>query len=515
MSVNEQKLMSEMDVKSRLYSQKYESKFRSISENSRNFGKFRKFSRFDAVTLGNMFERFKSYERYCRENGSASGLGSLPAVALDLVSAVYGTSIAPIISSMQDLPDESGLVYFKKAVAQGIAGGVYKGTSPGDQTMNAKQGWVYENRTTVGTNGVAGSIGEYLSALGRLQVNITAGQTTDITGNFGGGVVLRTNMPINVVDSTGTFTGIFLNGQFLNNKGLTGTVNYNTGDFTITGLVAATFPAATVLTFTYNVDFEKSDTLPQVEFQLDTKTVFAEVLALGEQLGTLKAFQFNQRFGRVADDEVLQDLTGHMAAAESNKAIAAALKLIVNSNVFSLTATTPSATGDPDGQTINWYKQRPTTNAISEFEHRQSFRYALATADSVINVRAGRGFVNRYIAGNTAVEYFRSLNGWTPEVPNTGIGAYVYGYLDGIPVIRASQRDGVDPNTVIGLYVNPSSPFEAPIVTATFMPIFFTNTILSSNNPLQGQKAVAAWKAFEPVVNQFAVQIKLIDSVAP
>jgi len=499
-SVNEQGLISEMDIKAKLYTQKYENIFRDISESSRNFGKFRKFTKWDAVTLGNMFERYKNYERYCRknENGSASSLGMLPMVAMDLVAAVYGTSIAPIISSMQDLPDESGLVYFKKAIAQGLAGQAYGGTAPGDKLFDSKRGWTWTNNN---------QIGDYMSALGTLNVAVTAGQTS-LTVTLGSGQVLRTNVPIQVRNADGKFQGVILNGQLLNNLGITTTAgNYDTGVFEF-AIPAAAITAADTWTFTYNVDFEKTDTLPQVEFALTTQTVFAEVLALGEMLGTLKAFQFNQRFGKVADDEVLQDLTGHMAAAESNKAIRAALKLLVNTGNFD-----PDSA--PDNQNINWYAKRPNGSAISEFEQRQSFRYALASADSVINVRAGRGFCNRYIAGDKAVEYFRSLNGWTPEVPNTGIGAYVYGYLDGIPVIRASKRDGVGSMQVIALYVNPISPFEAPIVTATYMPIFFTDTIRSASNPLQGQKAVASWKAFEPVVNQFAAQITIVDAVDP
>jgi hypothetical protein len=425
----------------------------------------------DMVVLGDQLRQYAAYEEYVRENASASDLGTLPQIATDLIAAVYGLSIAPIVSSMQTIEEQSGIIYFKQVKAADTKAGI----TAGDVTVTAKSGW---------NKAMDGYMSEYVQ-----DETLTISTATSQTKTFAAAPV-RSNITIPVTLSAyPSFAGQIVNGQLLHNGAVavTGTFNYTTGELVLT---FASAPTAGNMIVSYHQDFEKSSDIPEIEFSLATDSVMAEVLALKELIGTLKSFQFNKRFGKVASDEALADLSGALAAAESQKVIRAAVYLATKT-----------------GNSVTWAKTNP--GGISDYEHRQSFRYALNTADTRIGTNAGRGFANRYIAGYEACEYFRSLNGFTLAAPNTGVGAHLYGYLDGVPVIRAHARDGIATNKIVALYVNPTSPFEAPIVTATYMPVFLTNTMQMSNNPLQNQRAIAAWKAFKPVVEQFAQEITI------
>jgi len=470
-NMNEELLLANIDRQAEIFTQKHEALFDAVA-GSRIFGSnTRQFGKMDAVVLGRQLEQYAAYEAYVRENASASDLGTLPQIATDLIAAVYGLSIAPIVSSMQTIEEQSGIIYFKQVAAKDTRGGI----TAGDNLVAAKSGW---NKTMDGY--MSESVQDEVHAL-----TTATSQTVTLNAH-----PIRSNIAIPVtLGAYPTFVGQIVGGSLLHNGvvAVTGTLNYSTGELVLT---FASAPTAGDMKVSYHQDFEKSDDIPEVEFTLTTDTVMAEVLALKELIGTLKSFQFNKRFGKTASDEALADLSGALAAAESQKVIKAAVWLATKT-----------------GGAVTWSKTNP--GGISEFEHRQSFRYALNTADTKIGTNAGRGFVNRYIAGYEACEYFRSLNGFTLAAPNTGVGAHLYGYLDGVPVIRAHARDGIATNKVIGLYVNPTSPFEAPIVTATYMPVFLTNTIQMSNNPLQNQRAIASWKAFKPVVEQFAIEISI------
>ena len=71
--------------------------------------------------LGSQLERFKQYEAYVKESGggSAASLGTLPTVALDLITASYGLSVAQQLASVQSIDNDQDLIYFKKIFTLG------------------------------------------------------------------------------------------------------------------------------------------------------------------------------------------------------------------------------------------------------------------------------------------------------------------------------------------------------------------------------------------------------------
>lgn len=489
-----------------------------------NFSKTgRNFTKMDAYNLGKQFEMYKAYERYCYETASASDLGMLPKVATDLIAATYAISIAPLLASMQTIAEQQGIVYFKKVSAQGMinafpydpANAIGRGNlMPGDPIFEAKRG-------------IVGDPMDYASEQvtnERLFVNETTGQTV-FSGTTNGDSArmfpIRSNQQVLLVMTRANGTrelGQFVNLEGGNNRiGIlmssngywTGKIDFQTGELELT--IPNNPPQANDrIEISYMQDFETAADIPVIEMTLSSTDVVAEVLALKQNISTLKAFQFSQRFGRVAEDDALMDLAGTMADVESRRIIAGYTQMAnwIERQAFSADR--------PIQFNIN------TPRGLSDYEYRQGFRYPLVTLDSEINLNCGRGAANRYIAGHKACEFIAALPKFVSAPANLAVGPHVFGYYDGKPVIRTTYLKGViDPktgrpadasNVIIGAYLNPQSPFDAPIVEATYMPVFVTNTMQFGHNPFQNMRAIATWKAFKNVVPHYVKSIILKDT---
>lgn len=479
--------------------------------------------------LGMQMDNYKRYESFVNENSSASSLGVLPRVALDLISATYALSIAPQLASVQTLEESEGLIYFKKTFTHGYPLTAQEGLSelPEDRWMGA-DGKFEGDRTFAGAwkkfldtrprpsadgegdlqaatlaaknfdavtfNALKGWQASPTAYMSERQFTVAADGSARIKYGVGN---LRWNLPINVrlVDKDGNVEDVVGvcggPGQLPTFYGkIAVTASQDGGDLVLS------IPQGYQGGVTYNVDFEKAPDVPAIEYALDKKVVSAEIIGLKENLGTFKSFQFNKRFGKAATDEVLSDLTGHMAMAESEKILAAYARC---ANKW---------------KPITWNLNK--TAGISEFEHRQSFLYAIQAASAAIGSRAGKGYANKIVAGYVACQYIASLPGFRLAPQTNLVGPHVYGTLEneGITVIRSNTI--VAPNEVICAYSSDNSPFEAPVVCATYMPVFLTDTMPVADNPFQSQRAIASWKAIEPVVAEFVQRIVITkDAEAP
>jgi len=477
MKVNEAEILKEFDNDVERYMRKYEEEFDQVAQTpafqSHEGFAGREFTRYDAYQLGKQLEAYSMYEMFCRENASASELGQLPNIAMDLISTSYAISVAPLLSSIQTLGEEKGIIYFKQVKAV-------------DSRIDRTAGDVFANATEGIKNGLNKYGAEYVE-------NEVAGKTASGTTTYNltlDNIPIRSNheVVITIAKTSGTIIGRVIDGEILSNGSMTGTLSYTTGDLK---LVLAEDPGeAKDILVSYYQDFEKSDDIPEIMMELTSTDIAAVVLALKMKISTMKAFQFNNRFGKVAEDDALQDLAGAMADIESREVIR---KL--------------SALADITGNTLTFSKDVP--EGISEYEHRQAFRYVLGAADSNINYNAGRGYANRYVAGHIACQYLASLPKFVRTTENIAVGPHVFGYLEGVPVIRTKY---IPTNDIICSYLNPISPFEAPVVTGTYMPIFITSTMQVGENPLQNQRAIASWKGFKGVVSQFVQRISLTSN---
>ena len=507
------------------YEARYGKQFESLAKSPSFKGNL---SKNDMYNLGAQLDNYKKYESYVAENSSASSLGVLPRVALDLISATYALSIAPQLASVQTLDEAQGLIYFKKTFTHGYPltaqNGLpalpedrwmdAEGKFEGDKTFNgAWKKWLdtrgrpatgaddkleadtltAKNFDAITFNALKGWQSSPTAYMSERQFVIAADGEARIKYGVGN---LRWNTPINVrlVNKDGKvedIVGITAGpGQLPTFYGQVAVTAAQDG-----GDIVLTIPSGYQGGVAYDVDFEKAPDVPAIEYSLDSKVVSAEIIGLKEMLGTFKSFQFNKRFGKAASDEVLADLTGHMAMAESEKVLAAYVRCANN------------------WKAITWNLNKPT--GISEFEHRQSFLYAIQAASAAIGSRAGKGHANKLVAGYVACQYIASLPGFRLAPQTNLVGPHVYGTLEneGITVIRSNTI--VAPNEVICAYSSDNSPFEAPVVCATYMPVFLTDTMPVAENPFQTQRAIASWKAIEPVVAEFVQRIVIVKDAEP
>lgn len=507
------------------YEARYGKQFESLAKSPSFKGTL---SKNDEYNLGQQLDNYKKYESYVAENSSASSLGVLPRVALDLISATYALSIAPQLASVQTLDEAQGLIYFKKTFTHGYPLTAQNGLPAlpedrwmdadgkfeGDKTFNgAWKKWLdtrgrpatgaddkleadtltAKNFDAITFNALKGWQSSPTAYMSERQFVIAADGEARIKYGVGN---LRWNTPINIrlVNKDGKIEDIV---------GITagpGQLPTFYGQVAVTaaqdgGDIVLTIPSGYQGGVAYDVDFEKAPDVPAIEYSLDSKVVSAEIIGLKEMLGTFKSFQFNKRFGKAASDEVLADLTGHMAMAESEKVLAAYVRCANN------------------WKAITWNLNKPT--GISEFEHRQSFLYAIQAASAAIGSRAGKGHANKLVAGYVACQYIASLPGFRLAPQTNLVGPHVYGTLEneGITVIRSNTI--VAPNEVICAYSSDNSPFEAPVVCATYMPVFLTDTMPVAENPFQTQRAIASWKAIEPVVAEFVQRIVIVKDAEP
>lgn len=507
------------------YEARYGKQFESLAKSPSFKGNL---SKNDMYNLGAQLDNYKKYESYVAENSSASSLGVLPRVALDLISATYALSIAPQLASVQTLDEAQGLIYFKKTFTHGYPltaqNGLpalpedrwmdAEGKFEGDKTFNGAWKKFLDTRSRPATgaddkleadtltsknfdaitfNALKGWQSSPTAYMSERQFVIAADGEARIKYGVGN---LRWNTPINVrlVNKDGKvedIVGITAGpGQLPTFYGQVAVTAAQDG-----GDIVLTIPSGYQGGVAYDVDFEKAPDVPAIEYSLDSKVVSAEIIGLKEMLGTFKSFQFNKRFGKAASDEVLADLTGHMAMAESEKVLAAYVRCANN------------------WKAITWNLNKPT--GISEFEHRQSFLYAIQAASAAIGSRAGKGHANKLVAGYVACQYIASLPGFRLAPQTNLVGPHVYGTLEneGITVIRSNTI--VAPNEVICAYSSDNSPFEAPVVCATYMPVFLTDTMPVAENPFQTQRAIASWKAIEPVVAEFVQRIVIVKDAEP
>lgn len=530
-TVDEDLLVAKHQRQLESYDRKYAEQFEALAKSTTYKGGLDDNARF---VLGSNLDAYKRYEADLASGGSsASSLGKLPTIAVDLISATYGLTVAPQLASMQNIEEDQGIIWFKQVFTHGYPFTATQGlpTLPNDGWMDADgnepgsalngkwKTWHDHRGAPTGSEG-ASSAGKLqsedisaknfdaitFSALRGWQSSPTAYMSERQVAKISGGQCVlpnvigntRWNIPMDarVVNADGKYVDL---------KGLCDGPDQLPA-FYGNGVTVEVVPSGNDLTLifdgkidgkeiiggavAYDVDFEKAPDVPTIEFATTSTFVSAHIFGVKELTGDFKSYQFKKRFGKAAEDEVVMDLSGHLAQAESEKVISA-LKRAANAN----------------GKPLTWNVNCPV--AIAEAQHRKSLLFTINAGSSIIGTRCGRGYINRIVAGYTACEYLASLDGFRQAPAQNGIGPHVFGTLEneGITIIRSSTV--VATNEIIGCYINPNSPYEAAVVDATYMPAFLTDTIKVAHNPFQNMRAIAAWKAIESIVPQFVVRIVL------
>jgi len=463
-SLDESKVIREAAAFEARYADHFEDLY-----NESPLSKVRKITKYDEIALGRQLAQVEGHIRMIKEdNGSVNQLGVSPKIALDVVSVLYGSSIVPVIASVQPIAEQRGLVYFKSAKAQNTKGNM----TANDDIMNPYSGMKTPNAyagnavslEVVGTgNGALISFTATLAnkpVAGSLQISIESAPATIIA----------------LDDYKGVITG----------TGVSGTINYSSG------VVVLNFAVAVVndvdVYVSYGQNYESSTDIPQIQSYYDSATIDAAIYALKSTMGLFQAFQLKQRFGISAEEEISKDLISAMNAELGGDLIRKMAAAAVGNTAFTYTISTSSD---------NYYGEK-----------QRLFDAIFTTAGSVITANAGRGIVNLIIAGNTAAASIQTLPGFVQITDGNSIGCHLLGTLNGIPVVRVIETDMLAANVILCAYKG-TSPFEAPAVYAPYMPITNTALLPMGLNPLMQQKAIAVWAGTKVLVQNFITKITI------
>jgi hypothetical protein len=463
MVLDEDRLMQQLDKDAQYYLRKYGPQMEALQYSP--LARTRDISSFDVCALGRQLQQWDDYKNHMLSEsgvyGTNADLGKLPNVALDIVTASYGSSIIPLICSTQPIDEQRGIVYFKETKSQTTRGNVTEGdvlSTPWRAPDAYPRGFSNENIPV---------------SLGNFEDGITS-YTGTISGISSSNPIRPNSFRVKTTsaylateaqdDGKGNFFGV----------GIQGTINYSTGEWAIQLLDD---PGATVpVTASYGQDFEGGAPYPRIIPQNNSTDIEAQIFVLGSEVGMFKAYAMKKRFGSIAEDEMITDLTNAMTAEIGNTLI-----YMLEQNVT--------------GPTVTWNR---THSGYSWAEHKLELKDSILLSESNILQNAGRGNVSVIIAGSVASATLAMLPGFQRTEVNAS-GPALYGTLDGISVIRSPQSN---PNRILTIYKG-TSMFDAAVVYAPYMPLFVSNTLPVPNNVLQRQGIACVWAGMKVVAPAF------------
>lgn len=418
------------------------------------------------VMVGRQLDAFGLYTQSIGESYNTVGtLGKLPEVALDVITAAYGNSVLPLLASTQPIEEQKGLVYFREVRATADMGGFKKNgvissplglNNPGDGTLGAQRKQVEVGKVATGTQ-------DYTTT-----VNMPVRPYTVEVHIEGLG--------------TGKDDG---NGKLLTWGGYAGEVNYETGEIKVhVDTEGQTSAANKPIMARFDVEVDAAKSIDKIQAGLVTREVDAEIWTLAADIGFFATFAAGKRFGRSNADMVAEDLTNALV----NSIDARIIKTIAGMAKGSIT----------------WNQNPP--EGVSGRDHKDSFVDAIAAAEATLHRNAGSVAINRYVAGTSAAAVLRGMPGFTLATSVPGQSVSLYGFLDGVPVIRATNV--VDDKSIFAVS-NPTDYFNAPVAYCPYMPLMLTDTIQDAANPFKSTRAAGVWAGVAPMNENLVTEIKV------
>jgi len=317
-----------------------------------------------------MLENYKEMVNQMDETTKVLQVGNFDKFAYPIISMVSENLVAQDLVAVQPLSGPSGLVFFMDFVT-----GQAKGNLPkGSKVWDARRG--HPNRDNNSSDQV---VQEALFT--------GDGSTTVQTGNLAytpvkpGTVSFTDGTNTWVDDGNGTITGS--GGDFS-----TGTINYQTGAYSITFSSA---PATTInVVSSYNFDMEANANLQQIDFQLSSSPIYAGERKLRGRWSTEAA-------------QALQALHGLNAEAQVSTAIANEIQFEIDREIINDLRNVAGA------GTVTWDANIPTGQNISFTEHKLTFVDAVVEASNFIYRATNRVKATWIVAGLQAASVIETL----------------------------------------------------------------------------------------------------------
>lgn len=442
------------------------------------YARMKNLKMYDFISLG---EQLFQFERYCRqhnmpmmknmqEGSTVASVGVPPVVVLDLITASHGSNIMPMVASVQPIRERIGAIYFKKLIAA---------TTRGNVTAGQQLAYI-KDMPEVFPVGYAGE-----------KVTEVAAETADgqltYTATFAKSPVRQRSIRITVEDDTSVKGEDNGEGDILG-IGCYGTVTY--GNASVPGTIELTFvkqpEVGKKIIISYGTDFEQNGQLPEITTEIVSEPIEAEIFGIKTKVGRFQEFELKNRFGMIAAEEMIQDLTNEVNNELANTLIDRVSKAAVGTTTW------------------NYY---PPSATIPEATHRISYLYKISKAEATILMGTGRGVVNVMLVDPQTAYILDDM----PEFNKSGMGgagATFYGTLKNtITVIRCPQMAA----WVSYCIYKGDGPFNTPIVYAPYMPFMLIDHLPVLDNVLKHQAFAALWSGLKTVVQKYITKL-VIDT---
>lgn len=437
--------------------------------------------------LGAMVDKTRTYLKYKNEQGTVQDLGLAAKFAIDLVTVGYTGAPPALMANIQQLKSQSGYVWYEATKAETTAGNVTAGQNLDNALAKPDT---------------------YARAYGVPVTNQKVGVTDNSDGLVLPGALTRTpvrpgSVTVNVNALSGGFpitgTDSAMNGTGYGN-GVTFTVDYETGDLALS--FTNDVPAAGVAVYvTYDYSAENPSAIPEINIDLQTKPVNAQVCALQAQVGLLKQYEMQSVLGIDAATRTAQKL-----AEELNREISTKLVDLADQ-------------GASTGKVATWVKN-PSTQVGLEVQHQMSLDFAIVDMEGEIFDKADRGNVTTLVGSRKGVlEPYKII----PKEDRTDIpaqqGTSLVGTYGNKPLIRAASladTDVDDANVegkLLGIYRG-QYPWDAALVIGVHMPIISIKDIPNADKILMTKQGIATWSAFELISDAFVSKCNILKNEA-
>jgi hypothetical protein len=432
-------------------------------------GKAMNISEHHLVQLGKQLDQWEVYKSICEANGSLNTLGELPKVALDVITATMSNSVLPVIASTQTIESQKSIIWFKNVKALDSKGNVVAGDTLVDPRTGLKTPSGYASNEVIGEEAVAATV---------------AAQVVYGFAVNGGESVRSQFVKVYLDSDNGIFAQDFEGKGVLLGAGMSGTIDYTTGAISVT--LAADPGAGDKVLVDYQQNLEEMSDIRRITSELDSTGIEAKAYALKGVMGMFQMFAMKKQFGDSALDDMATDLTREINAEIGGDFIRKYVSVAQGTTQFSLTV--------------------PTN--ISEKQHRESYAFRMADAESTMIGNVGRGTVKVMVVGREHAALVRGLDGFQLLSDGNSIGAHIFGTYKGITYVRVPEEALLAAKSGIGLYTG-GSALESAGVYAPFMPLTVQDAPLGPN-PLTSQKVAATMAGTKVVVPGYCTKFNLV-----
>ena len=267
------------------------------------------FSRFDAYALGRMLENYETWLQMMPEDIVRDNLGRVIPIAMDIISAAYATSIMSVISSIQPIDDEVGIIFFKKMTA----GSTRQGITAGDELLGEFGYRDWATRASYASNYINKASFCLLHDSG---AGVPSATHANYTKTVAYVPILKRTMTLEILDESATDNPVVRravdDGEgHIVGTGIAGEVDYLTGEVTfellnVTDLVGGTTGTGDIVVISYETDIELLANIPKISWETVSTEVKARTYMLEGDWGVLTEYALQKRFGRAMDEEIAE-----------------------------------------------------------------------------------------------------------------------------------------------------------------------------------------------------------------